>query len=149
MARAISIKIPTTSLIADVEQAIANIKQEIKDYPKARQQWEQDTADHKAKLIKLAIDALSKKKHLIGEDYNAVIRIRLNSHSNQPEITFDSKALGFPEAPVCPEEPNAKKWIGNTHTTRLEMLEKNLRLLKMTTQSEVNASTYSSIMELL
>jgi hypothetical protein len=55
----------------------------------------------------------------------------------------------LPDAPKKPEDPNAKNHYGREYATPLEMLEKTLRVLKLTQQEEVNASTYSSVMDLL
>jgi hypothetical protein len=66
------------------------------------------------------------------------------------ELTFDTDAIvGFPERPTAPEAPNQRESFGREYTTRKELLQKNLRILKMTSQEEVNASTYGAIMEII
>jgi hypothetical protein len=56
---------------------------------------------------------------------------------------------GFPKRPEMPQTPNQREWFGREHNTRKELLERNLRILKMTSQEEVNASTYGAIMEII
>jgi hypothetical protein len=56
---------------------------------------------------------------------------------------------GFPKQPEAPSAPNQKESFGREYTTRKSLLEKNLRILKMTSQEEVNASTYGAIMEII
>jgi hypothetical protein len=65
-------------------------------------------------------------------------------------LIFDTSAIsGFPKRPEAPTAPNQREWFGREHATRKELLEKNLRILKMTSQEEVNASTYGAIMEII
>jgi hypothetical protein len=64
-------------------------------------------------------------------------------------VEFDPEALGFPEKPEEPVKPNQKEWFGREHQTRKQILERNLKVLRMTTQEEVSASSYSSVMELI
>ena len=149
MARSLQVKIPTASLIADVEASIAQIEADMAEYPKARQKYEEDVRVHNDKIVKLAIDALKNKSHLIGTDYGSAIRISTGYRGNSVQIEVDSDALGFPNKPECPSNPNEKTYYGRDYTTRLDLLKKNLKILKMTNQEEVNASTYNTVMELL
>jgi uncharacterized coiled-coil protein SlyX len=149
MARSLSVKVPTASLIALVEQKIADLETAIAEYPKAVQDYKNAVAEYNKNLIALAIDALTNKADLIGEDHDSIIRVYLQSYRNSVEVQFDADALGFPKAPVSPENPNSKQHYGREYSTQLEILTKNLKVLKMTQQEEVNASTYSSVMDLL
>lgn len=149
MARSLSVKVPTAALIAQVENKIASIKEAVANYPEAVKQYEADYANYKKNLVSSAIKALTETPQLIGEDYNSPIRVSLNSYGSSVSVGFDGDALGFPTAPEKPKNPNEREWIGRDHISRLELLEKNLKVLKMTHQEEVNASTYSSVMDLL
>jgi hypothetical protein len=149
MARSISVKVPTALLIAQVEDKIASIKSAIADYPAQVKQFEADYADYKKTLVSSAIKALTENPELVGEEHDKAIRVSINSHSNSVSVQFDRDALGFPQQPEKPSNPNEREYIGREWTTRLEMLEKNLKILRMTAQEEVNASTYGAIMDLL
>jgi hypothetical protein len=150
MARSLAVKVPTASLIALVEEKIAAIKSAIADYPALVKQYDADYNAYKSSLIAVAIKALTENPELVGQDYDSPIRVSLSSYgSPSVDVRFDAIALGFPEAPVRPSNPNDRTWYGREHSTPLEMLEKTLRVLKLTAQEEVNASTYSSVMDLL
>ena len=148
MARSISVKVPTAMLISQLENKIAEIKTAIADYPEARANYEKDLEAYKAKVAKFVSDYVVGNINHIGYEYNSIIRIC--DRGSKVELEFDTAAIaGFPQKPKSPEEPNATRWYGRDHTRPLDLLEKNLRILKMTSQEEVNASTYGAIMELL
>ncbi len=148
MARSLAVKVPTASLISLVEEKIATIKAGLATYPAVVKQYEIDSANHKKSLVALTIKALTENPELVGESYDSVIRVSLNYNGNV-DVSLDKNALGFPDAPKKPVSPNERQWYGREHSTPLEMLEKTLRVLKLTAQEEVNASTYSSVMDLL
>ena len=64
-------------------------------------------------------------------------------------VEFDADALGFPKRPEAPINPNEKTYFGRDYVTRKELLEKNLRILRMTSQEEVSASSYSAVIDLI
>jgi hypothetical protein len=132
-----------------VETKIANLKTEIENYPAAIEKFQADNEKYEKTLIKLALDALTNKPKLIGSEHGSPIRV-YTSYSGNVVAEFSNDALGFPKRPERPSAPNDKRSFGRSeYTTPLEMLEKTLKVLKMTTQEEVNASTYSSVMDLL
>lgn len=147
MARALAVKVPTASLIALVEEKIASIKEAVANYPADVKQYEADTKAHQANLVSQVINALTNNPELIGSDYGKPIRVSVGYRG--VDVSIDSAALGLPEAPKKPEDPNSARYYGREHAKPLEMLEKTLRVLKMTAQEEVPASTYSSVMDLL
>ena len=148
MARSLAVKVPTASLIALVEEKIAEIKKASAEYPADVKKYEADKDKHKKSLVALTIKALSENPKLIGDNYDSPIRISVGYNGNV-DVSLNQQALGFPEAPKKPEDPNSARWYGREHAKPLEMLEKTLRVLKLTAQEEVNASTYSSVMDLL
>lgn len=148
MARSLSVKVPTSSLIALLEEKIAKLNKEIDNYPAAIEKFQADNEKYDKTLLKLAITALTEKPKLVGTEHGSPIRVYTN-YSNKVIAEFDGTALGFPERPERPSSPNDKRYFGRDYATPLEMLEKSLKVLKMTTQEEVNASTYSSVMDLL
>jgi hypothetical protein len=155
MARSISVKVPTSLLISQIEERIAQIDAEIEEYPAKREAFDKAEEAYKSEVANFVTNYLGKNLDKIGFDYDSVIRINTNyiayrSTGGRVELTFDTDAIvGFPVRPQAPEKPNQRESFGRDYTTRKELLEKNLRILKMTSQEEVNASTYGAIMEIL
>jgi hypothetical protein len=149
MARSLAVKVPTASLIALVEEKIASIKALVATYPADVKKYEAERNDYRKSLVSLTIKALTENPELIGEDYDKAIRVSVNDYNNSVDIRIDRVALGFPDAPTKPTDPNSSRYFGREHATPLEMLEKTIKVLRLTAQEEVNASTYSSVMDLL
>jgi hypothetical protein len=152
MARSISVKVPTSLLIEQIEERIAQIDKDIEEYPAKRERFEKDSEAHKKTVAKFVSEYLSKNANKIGYDHDSVIRIGEGYRygGNAVELSFDTNAIaGFPKKPEAPAQPNQREWFGREHTTRKELLQKNLRILQMTSQEEVNASTYGAIMEII
>lgn len=147
MARAISVKIPVSTLIADIENSIAKIDASIASYADEYKAYKEQVKAFEASLAAKVIEAISDPSNL-GTDSNSPIRISTN-YRGGISVDFDSQALGFPERPTEPSKPNDKTYFGREYTTRKEILEKNLRILRMTLQEEVSASSYSSVIDLI
>ena len=147
MARSLSVKIPTAVLIEQVEGEIARIEQDIANYPALRKQYDKDYAEYRDTIAALALSTLKENPASVGNSYDSAIRVTTRGRS--VEITVDGRLFGFPEAPECPAEPNSKSYFGRDYISKLELLKKNLKVLKLTTQEEVNASTYNTVIELL
>ena len=148
MARTLSVKIPTAKLIADVEASIAKIDQDIAEYGNKRKQYEADLKQYEKDIIAHAIKALQDPSN-IGTSHDSLVRISLGYSRNSISVDFDSEALGFPQKPQEPKRPNEKEYFGRDYVTRKEILERNLRVLRMTTQEEVSASSYSAVIDLI
>lgn len=150
MARSLAVKVPTASLIALVEDKIAELKSAVAEYPKAVNDYKANQKAFEKQIVADVINAMTSNPDLIGDSYDSPIRVSHNNYSGRSvSVQVDCVALGLPEAPVRPEDPNSKRSFGREYATPLEMLEKTLRVLKLTQQEEVNASTYSSVMDLL
>jgi len=149
MARALSVKVPTAAVISQIEEAISKIDEAVASYPADYEKYEKELDAYKTDVAEAIIKFVSSNTDKIGYDYNADIRISYG-HSNKLELSFDSdKIVGFPKRPVEPKKPNQSEWYGNKHINRKEVLEQNLRILRMTSQEEINASSYSSVMDLI
>jgi len=146
MARALSVKVPTASLIALLEDKIATIKTAIADYPTAKEQYKADLKAYKRSVLDLAIAKITSNPEVLFDKDSIGVD---TSYRGDLQITLDKELFELPPIPQQPSDPNAREWIGKEHTTRLSVLEKTLAVLKLTTQEEVNASTYNSVMELL
>jgi hypothetical protein len=149
MARSLSVKIPTASLIADVEASIANIEAKVASYPADMEAYRQAQKAHQEIVLKTVIDALKNPEN-IGDTYDSIICVQQNRYGrNGVEIQVNTDLLGIPQPPESPSNPNAKESFGRDYTSRLDLLKKNLKVLKMTNQEEVNASTYNTVIDLL
>jgi len=146
MARALSVKVPTASLIALVEEKIADLKLAIANYPADLKQFKEDYKAYKSEVLSVALAVIKAQPELL-EDKDA---FQVNtSYTGDVQVTISRSLVTLPQEPVKPSEPNQKEYYGREYSTKLSILERNLKVLKMTTQEEVNASTYSSVMELL
>jgi hypothetical protein len=146
MPRALSVKVPTSSLIALLEDKIATIKTAIADYPRAKAQYKEDVKTYKKSVLNLALTKIASNPEVLFDNQSLDVS---TSYRNDVQITLDKDLFELPEMPEQPEDPSRKEWIGKDHTTKLSVLEKTLAVLKLTTQEEVSASTYNSVMELL
>jgi hypothetical protein len=147
MARTLSVKIPTSKLIADVEASIAKIDVAVAEYAEKRKQYEVDVKKYNEDIITFAIKAMSDTSN-IGTDQNSLVRVS-RSYSGNVSVDFDVDGLGFPKKPEEPSKPNEKTYFGREYVSRKELLERNLRILKMTSQEEVSASSYSAVIDLI
>lgn len=148
MARTLSVKIPTAKLIADVEQSIAKIDADVANYAEAIKEYKEAVKKYEKDVMAKALEAISNPAN-IGTDSNSPVRLTSSYRYNSISVEFDTDVLGFPEKPVEPTRPNQKESFGREYTTRKEILERNLRILKMTSQEEVSASSYSAVIDLI
>jgi len=150
MARSLSVKIPTATLIADVEATIAKIEADLLTYPADVEAHRQATKAHQEIVLNAVIEAIKNPDNIGGEyDQTAVVRVVTGGYGNRVSIQVNTDLLALPSAPEAPSNPNERTHYGREYTTKLELLKKNLKVLKMTNQEEVNASTYNTVMELL
>ena len=155
MARSISVKVPTSLLIQQIEERIAQIDKEIEEYPAKREAFEKAEEEYKSQLANFVAAYLGENLDRIGFGYEDIIRINtgyggFRGGGGRVELTFHTDAIvGFPERPEAPSAPNQRESFGRDYATRKELLEKNLKILKMTSQEEVSASTYGAIMEII
>jgi len=147
MARSLSVKIPTASLIADIEASLAKIEEDIAEYPAKIEAYRNAKAEHQKLVVQRVIEALGKPE-LIGNEYDSPIRVT-NNYGNCVDVRVNVDLLGLPEAPKEPTKPNEHTYFGREYTTRKSLLERNLKVLKMTSQEEVNATTYNTVIDLL
>ena len=148
MARTMSVKVPTATLIANIEASIAKIDVDVAEYAEKRKQYELEVKKYNDDLIAHAIRALSEPSN-IGTEHGSLVRLSNNHYRNDVSVEFDVDGLGFPAKPTEPVKPNDKTYFGREYVTRKELLERNLRILKMTSQEEVSASSYSAVIDLI
>ena len=149
MARSISVKVPTALLIAQIEERIAQIEKDVEEYPAKREAYEKATEAYNKEVAEFMADFVVKNHKKIRNGHDAET-LRLQTYGNQITLTFYANAIpNFPIRPEAPESPNQKESFGREYVSRKSLLEKNLRILNMTSQEEVNASTYGAIMEII
>jgi hypothetical protein len=147
MARTISVKIPVAALINQMEEKIAEIDKAVATYPSDYEKYEKELETYKKQISKFAGEFIVKNANKVGFEHDAIIRL-VNGYRGL-ELTIDTNKVELPERPNEPKRPNQNEWFGREHSSRRQMIEKNLKILRMTTQEEVNASTYGAVMELL
>ena len=146
MARSISVKIPTATIISMVEDKVAQLKTEITEYPARVEAYK---ADRKAYTKRVA----DKVAHLIATGGQEIFEgewvdtIRISrSYNHSVELTLGANLIG--DIGEAPKEPDSITGY-NGVTSRLAELEKTLTLLRLTPQEFVTSSTYNSVLELL
>jgi hypothetical protein len=147
MARSLSVKIPTASLIADIEASLAKIEVDIAGYPAQVAEYREAKKKHEELVVSAVTKALG-NSDLIGSQYDSPIRLEYR-WGNTVQVSVNGDLLGLPEAPKEPSKPNESQSFGREYTTRKSLLERNLKVLKMTSQEEVSATTYNTVIDLL
>jgi hypothetical protein len=148
MARSISVKIPTALLIAEIEAKIASIDASVESYASDLEKYEVEKEQYRTDLA-VAISKVMLNKDTISYDYDAPIRV-VTYGDNRIQLEFKPSAVaGLPEMPHQPQEPNRKTYYGRDYYSPKEMLERNLKVLRMTSQEEVSGSTYGAVLEFL
>ena len=148
MARSLSVKIPTASLIADIEASIAKIDEEIANYPQAVEEYRKAKNAYNDLVLAKVIEAIKDPKN-VGSDSDSIVSVSHSRYGGGVDVRVRTELLGLPEMPTQPEEPNKHQSFGRDWTTRKALLEKNLKVLRMTSQEEVNATTYNTVIDIL
>jgi hypothetical protein len=145
MARAVSVKIPTATVIEMLEAKLAEITKAEKDYPTLLNAFYKD--------IKVYGKAVAE---LIGKNANKFVSYdEFNLESDNFSLTSDYRnlvqvQLGKGLSAKVGEKPTKPQEVGGWQATQhKEQLEKTLKLLKLTDQESVNASTYNSVLDLI
>ena len=133
MARGVSVKVSTTKVIKALEdkleagtKAIANNEKMRKDYEKVEKAWAKEVAE-------LVFKHISKAEVSAHENY----RNELNMN-----ITLPSGTIKFPEKPSMDLEQELGRY-------EVQEIENAIRILKMTDEETVNASTFKTIAQYL
>ena len=151
MARSISVKVPTSALIEKLEAKLAELEKAKEEYPAKVEQYEKDKKAYGEQARSFLSEYL--KTAEVGEDYNSPVRLITRGvyyYGSTLEVQINTENIpNFPKAPEVPEKPDQQKHWGRDYTTQSDLIRKNLNILRMTSQEEVNASTYGAIMEIL
>jgi hypothetical protein len=133
MARAISVKVATTKVIkaledklADSKKAIVNNEKKRKDYDKVEKAYSKEVAD-------LVFKQISKAEVSAHENWRNELNVT---------ITIPSGLVKLPEKPTIELE----RELGQYEITEIENA---IRILKMTDEEFVNASTFKQVAQYL
>jgi hypothetical protein len=133
MARSISVKVSTAKVIkaletklSDSTKAVANNEKKRKDYEKVEKAWAKEVAD-------LAIKNISKAEVRANENWRGDISVDFN---------LPAKTFTLPEKPTLELERELGRY-------EVEEIENAIRILKMTDEEVVNATTFKTIAQYL
>lgn len=145
MARSVSVKIPTSTVIEMVEAKLAEMNKAQKDYPSLLATYNKDIKAYGKALVELISKNANKIVDYSVFDFNGENLTVINDYRNSTQIAV-GKALAskIGEKPEKPQE--VASWQFNQNK---EQLEKTLKLLKLTEQESVTSSTYNSVLDLL
>jgi hypothetical protein len=149
MARAISVKIPTTKVIEMIEQKIAQINEDVATYPARKAQYQADYKAYTEQVVAILGQLLDQNGSALLAEENSDKGVRVSTnYRNAVEITIGKELLAL-EKPEEPTDPEPKGYYRNNYSTKRSELEKTLRLLRMTEQESITSSAYNSVLELL
>lgn len=133
MARGVSVKVATTKVIKALEdklesgtKAITNNEKKRKEYEKTEKAWAKEVAE-------LAVKQLSKAEVSANENWRGEIHINFQ---------LPSGAIKLPEKPSIDLEQELGRY-------EVQEIENAIRILKMTDEETVNASTFKTIAQYL
>jgi hypothetical protein len=133
MSRALSVKVATPKVIKALEakleagtKAIANNEKKRKEYEKTEKVWAKEVAD-------LVIKQIAKAEVSANENWRGEVSVN---------FTIPTGAIKLPEKPSIDLEQE----LGRYEVTEIENA---IRILKMTDEETVNASTFKSIAQYL
>jgi hypothetical protein len=145
MARAVSVKIPTSKVIEMIESKLEEMNKVEKDYPTLLNAYNKASKEYTKSAIELVGKNTSKAvaykdfdwtsdQIAIYTDYRGSLQLNVGK-------ALTAKLGDKPEQPESPDNYTFKQ--------NKEQLEKTLKLLRMTEQESVSASTYNSVLDLI
>jgi hypothetical protein len=140
----INVKVPTSKVIELIENKIESLNKAIKSYPDDIKKYEADYKKFNEEMVKFALKQIKN-----GTNYSADVR-SYSSLNKSISINFSVSAdVETPKAPERPADPNNKTWVGRSYLSPLDRLEQTLKVLKLSSQETVSASTYSAVIDLI
>jgi hypothetical protein len=145
MARSVSVKIPTATVIEMIEAKLAEMNKAEKEYPSLVVAYNKDIKAYGKAVVELISKNANKLVDYNGFDFNGDNIAVMSDYRNSTQIMV-GKAL----ASKVGDKPERPQEVGGWQATQhKEQLEKTLKLLKLTDQESVNASTYNSVLDLI
>jgi len=142
MSKSLSVKVKTTALIKALEEALDKREKRWANQEKEMARHKKEVEAYNASILKL-VKAGKGTIHDISENKWAT-----RNDKNSTTITFSAE-IKLPKS-VMPVEPKEiDEMRESTYKMETDDISQALRILKMTDQEYVNASTYKSVAEYL
>lgn len=137
MARAINVKIATAKVIKSLEEKLVKIQKDKANEKENQEKFNKELEKWRKAVIKIASTNIAKASHTsVNKRYDGTINL---------DLYFSKDTLDVPAEP----EPDHKVLPDWQHKEMVEELENAIRILKMTDEEYVNASTMKSISKYL
>lgn len=133
MARAISVKVATTKVIKALEDKLADSKKAITNNEKKRKDYEKVEKAYAKEVADLVFKQISKADVTAHENWRGETNVT---------ITIPSGLVKLPEKPSI----DLERELGQYEITEIENA---IRILKMTDEEFVNASTFKQVAQYL
>ena len=133
MARAISVKVSTAKVIKALEEKLANGKSAITNNEKKRKDYEKVEKAYSKEVADLVFKQISKADVSAYENYRNELNVT---------ITLPAGSVKLPEKPSIDLERELGQY-------EIQEIENAIRILKMTDEETVNASTFKTIAQYL
>ena len=141
MSKQMAVKVQTNKVIKALEEALKIRDKKLADSKKAQAEFDKAMAKHKDELAKL----VKSPKAKVTETSTYEHRWNRNNEAEQ-EISVTIKV---PRALVPKEPENKSVYHERIYNDEVEEINNALRLLRMTDQEYVNASTMKSVSQYL
>lgn len=133
MARAISVKVATTKVIKALETKLEDSKKAITNNEKKRKDYEKVEKAYAKEVADLVFKQISKAEVSAHENWRNEVNVT---------ITLPNGAVKLPEKPSM----DLERELGSYEITEIENA---IRILKMTDEEFVNASTFKQVAQYL
>jgi hypothetical protein len=128
---AINVKVKTDKVVAALEAKLATLKADKEAHADALKKYEVAATEYKKKVLEVVISKIP----------DTVQVHRWNRWAPQVELNWN---IALETLPAEPEKP-----VWNSDTNMIPEIEAAIRLLKMTDEPTVNASTFKQISKFL
>jgi hypothetical protein len=137
MAKSISVKVPTKKIISELKRARTEREKAIADYDKAEKAYKKACEEMKSKVVA----QIKNGKATVTE-----VDTYARWHQNEKNSTTFTVTVKIPKSvmtePESPDRPSAGKH-------EIEEISHAIRVLEMTDEEFVNASTYNAVIRYL
>ena len=133
MARAISVKVATAKVVKSLEDKIKNNAKVITDNEKKRKDYEKVNKAWSKEVAELVIKQISKAEVNASENWRNEVSVN---------FSLPSGVVTLPKRPDIELESELGRW-------EIQEIENAIRILKMTDEEVVNATTFKTIAQYL
>ena len=133
MARAISVKVATAKVVKSLEDKIKNNAKVITDNEKKRKDYEKVNKAWSKEVAELVIKQISKAEVSADENWRGEVNAR---------FTIPAGTITLPKKPELTLEQELGRY-------EVQEMENAIRILKMTDEEVVNATTFKTIAQYL